>query len=794
MPTPASASLRHRTYSALLGWTLALSFVACVLAVPSLARAAPAEIEEAVLEVTLDADTPGETMVVLRGPGSTVYLDADDLAKLRLLRPDSPPVEHEGRPYYSPAAIRGCRIEIDETRQRLVITAPATAFETTHLSAAARPRPPVTPASPGAFFNYQVYAQQVDGQSSAGTYDELGLFAGAGVLTSTAVGRTGAGSASLVRLDTTFTQNFPGTLETVSLGDAISDTAAWGDAVRYAGIRWSRNFSLRPDLLTTPLLSASGSANVPSTVDVFVNNQLATSAQTPAGPFIIDRLPAVTGTGDISVVVRDAMGRETVMTQSFYSSTSLLAPGLTAYSVNLGRLRDDYAMASDDYGPTLAEASYGRGITEGLTVSGHGEYLEHSAHATGVDLTFAVGTLGIIDLTSVNGGDSSGSGWLTGVSAEHKGRRFSFVASSYWAGREFAQVGQAPNPAQRVRERSLAQSGVTIGNYGSLSLAYVRQSYRDSPTQQTIGLTHSVSVGRSGSLNLSVTRLLTAAAAPGEGEPSQSSTSVYLIYVWSLGGRSAASLTGLGGSGAGSPENALLATLSETPPIGPGSGYRLSAATNGDYDADWNQQYAAVDLEAEAARNSGVAGRNAYVTGALTLLDGQVNATRQVNGSFAVVDVAGLPGIPVYVENQLTAITDASGRALLYNLRPYEDNHVSVSPTDLPLDTRIETASENVAPPFRTGVVVHFPIERVRGGTFRLLKSDGQPVPAGATVRLKGRSFPVVLDGVVYVTGLDHGMGGEASWVGGRCVFRVNPPPSDDPVPDLGNVACKDVH
>ncbi len=742
------------------------------------------------LEVTLDANTPGETLVVLRGPGAAIYLDADDFAKLRLLLPDAPPIEHAGRPYYSPAAIRGCRVEIDETRQRVVITAPAAAFETTQLSVAARPRPRITPASPGAFFNYQVYAQQVEGQTSAGTVDELGLFAGAGVLTSTAVGRTGDGSSSLVRLDTTYTRNFPATMETFSVGDAISDTAPWGDAVRYAGIRWSRNFALRPDLLTTPLLTASGSATVPSTVDIFVNNQLATSGQTPAGPFVIDRLPAVTGSGDISVVVRDAMGRETVMTQSFYSSNSLLAPGLSAYSINIGSLRDDYALASDHYGPTLAEASYGRGITDGLTLTGHSEYLEHYAHATGVDLSFAAGTLGVIDLTSVNGGDARGSGWLAGISAEHKGRRFSFVAASSWAGSEFAQVGQAADPAQRMRERSLVQSGVSLAPYGSLSLAYVRETFRDAPTQQTIGLTHSVSIGKSGSLNLSVTRILSAAATPGD-QPSQNSTSFYLVYVTALGGGSAASLAALGGSGAGAPENSLLATLAETPPIGPGSGYRLSAATDGDYDADWKQQFAAVDVEAEAARNAGVEGRNVYVRGAMTLLDGQLHATRQVNGSFAVVEVGGLPDIPVYVENQLTATTDATGRALLYNLRPYEDNHISISPSELPLDTTIQASTENIAPPFRTGVVVRFPVERIRAGTFRLVLPDGEPVPAGAAVRLKGKSFPVVLDGVVYVTGLDHGMGGEATWAQGRCVFRLDPPASDDPLPDMGTVSCK---
>jgi outer membrane usher protein len=74
----------------------------------------------------------------------------------------------------------------------------------------------------------------------------------------------------------------------------------------------------------------SGTATVPSTVDVFVNNSLVTSSQLPPGPFVIDRLPTMSGTGDVSVVVRDALGREQVVTQTFYSSTTLLAGGDTA--------------------------------------------------------------------------------------------------------------------------------------------------------------------------------------------------------------------------------------------------------------------------------------------------------------------------------------------------------------------------------------------------------------------------------------------------------------------------------
>ena len=772
-----------QTYSGLLIMML------CLAAHSAVGADAP-RLTEAVLEVSLSNTEPGEMIVVLRGPDGQLYLEESDFARLRLRLPKAAPYMHEGRRFFDVRAIKGCTVTYDDAAQRAVITVPPNSLDTTHLSAALRHSPDITPASPGAFLNYQLSAQQIDGQNIGGAFAELGLFAGAGVLTSTAVGRYGNDDNQLIRLDTTYTHDFPATLETLNLGDDISDGGSWGNAVRYAGVRWSKNFGLRPDLLTTPLLATSGTATVPSTVDVFVNNQLVTSSQLPPGPFVIDRLPTVSGTGDVSVVVRDALGREEVLTQSFYSSVTLLAPGLSQYSINLGKIRDNYALQSDDYGPMLGEASYRRGITDAITLEGHAEYLTGDAHAAGLNAALALGQIGVINFTGANGGDASGSGWLSGVSFEHRGTNSSFVASSLWASNDFSQVGEPLDPAMRMRQRSLLQTGMGLGRFGSLSLAYVRQTYRDSPTQQTLGLTHSIRLGRVGSLNLTLTQTRTAAQF--FSTAAQNSTSAYLIFVLPLDFRRAATLSTVGGSGPGAPANEVIASLTESPPVGPGTGYRLSASTAGNYDADWRQQFNGADLELEAARNQGLDGRSAYLSGAMTFLDGQLNTTRSVNGSFAMVDIAGLAGVPVYVENQLTTTTDASGRALLYNLRPYEANRISITPEDLPLDTFIAASSTIMAPPYRSGVIARFPVERVHSGTFRLVTEDGKPVPVGAVVTLKGKQFPVVQGGLVYVTGYDHGMSAEASWTGGHCGFRLEPPPPDDPLPDMGTVQCRE--
>ena len=757
------------------------------LAAQSAIAADPPALSEAVMEVTSSAAEPGEMTVVLRGPEGQIYLEESDFARLRLHVPPAAPYLHEGHRFFDPRAIKGCTVSIDEAAQRAVIAAPASSLDTTHLSAAERRSPDVTPASPGAFLNYQLSAQQIAGQNTGGAFAELGVFAGAGVLTSTAVARYGGFDNQLVRLDTTYTRDFPATLDTLSVGDAISDGGSWGNAVRYAGVRFSRNFGLRPDLLTTPLLATSGTATVPSTVDVFVNNQLVTSSQLPPGPFVIDRLPTVSGTGDVSVVVRDALGREQVLTQSFYTSAALLAAGLSQYSVNVGKIRDDYGLESNQYGPVLGEGSYRRGITDSITLEGHAEYLAGDAHAAGLNAAFGIGRIGVVNFTAASGGDSSGTGFLSGVGIEHRGTNTSFIASSQWASRDFSQVGEPLDPDMRVRQRSLLQTGMGLGRFGSLSLAYVRQTYRDSPTQQTVGLTHSISFGRVGSLNLTLTQTRTAAQLS---TPAQNSTSAYLIFVLPLDFRRAVTLTSVGGSGPGAPSNEVVASLTQSPPVGPGSGYRLSASTAGNYDADWRQQFHSADLELEVARNQGIDGRSAYLSGAMTFLDGQLNTTRSVNGSFAMVDVAGLADVPVYVENQLTAHTDASGKALLYNLRPYEANHISITPEDLPLDTTIGASSTVMAPPYRSGVIARFPVERVHSGTFRLITDDGKPVPVGATVTLQGVQFPVVIDGMVYVTGYDHGVAAEANWSGGHCSFRLEPPPPDDPLPDMGTIQC----
>ena len=205
-------------------------------------------------------------------------------------------------------------------------------------------------------------------------------------------------------------------------------------------------------------------------------------------------------------------------------------------------------------------------MTEAITLEGHAEYLANDAHAAGLNAAFGFGHLGVINFTAAEGGDAQGSGLLLGLGAEHRGSEFSFVANTLKASRDYAQVGEPLNPDMRMRQRSLLQAGAALGRFGSLSLAYVHESYRDSPTQQTMSLTHSISFGHAGNLNLTLSRIHTDAQLS---TPSQNSTSAYLIYVLPFDMRRAATLSAVSGSGPGSPKNEVIAGVTQSPPSVP---------------------------------------------------------------------------------------------------------------------------------------------------------------------------------------------------------------------------------
>lgn len=749
-------------------------------------NALPAEVPTAdnfeglVVEISTNALNTGQMLVVLRDSSGGYWLEEADFRLLKLRPPAATVHEQEGHRYLPLSAIAGAQIRLDEQSGHLDLNVPATAFVTARLTASASVTNLVDPPGTGAILNYQLYGQRVAGTTSGGALLDLSVFGPHGVLGNMLALRHDGHRLDANRLDTTFTRDFPSRMQTLRIGDAITSPGSWGSALRFAGVQFARNFALRPDLVTAPLLQASGSAVVPSAVDVFVNNQHVYSDQVQPGPFIINDLPVVTGSGDIQVVVRDALGREQVITQRFYSSPVLLSAGLDQYSFSVGSLRREFTQSSFRYGDLLGSADYRRGLSSAITVEGHAEVSRH-ARAIGASLAARVGQSGIAQLTLAEGGAQGTSGSLAGASWDRQGTRLSFGASLEFTTAGYRQLADLESNQVRPKTQATGRLGLNLGAAGNLSLAYARLEHRDHSRNDSLSLSQFIRVGSAGVISLLVTHQ----------RGSGSSTTGFLGYSMSLGNRRSVEASTDLQRDRQVDRQVVRVSAMQSPPPGEGTGWRIGATHQGSYDAALQQRFAAADVELQAARDHGLTGQNVLMRGGATWLAGTARAARSVDGSFAVVDLDGLSDVPVYVENQLVTHTDQRGRAVLNNLLPYEINRISIDPVDLPLDTEIRSREITTQPAWHSGVLVKFPVQRIHPGLLRLIQPDGKPVPTGAVVSFNGGEFVVAKDGVTYVTTLDHGTTGSAQWPTGRCFFRASPPQAGEPLTDLGDVVCR---
>ena len=751
-------------------------------------RPAP-DYQELLLDVVMNGVKVADSTLVLRGADGSLFASSTDLQRWRIRAPQAGSVAHAGQSFAPLAGITGLQSRLDESRLRLEIEVPADALVTTVESAAAGLAPkPVRPGL-GGFFNYNLFGQRFAGDTQASGLFEGGVFNayGVGTVGFTASNTSTDGSTAsnaLVRLDANWRHDDPDQLTTLVVGDSINRPGSWGRAVRFGGVQYGTNFTTQPSLITFPLQAVSGVATVPSAVDVFVNNVPVGQRQVPPGPFSITNIPPVTGAGDVQLVVRDVLGREQVITQPFYASTQLLREGLVDFSYELGAVRENYGLASNDYGSWVGSATYRRGLTDRLTVEGR---VEGSADggAGGVEADWLVSDLAILSAGTVASQSNAGTGGLFLAGIEHHSRGFSVAARSFWATPDFRQVGMPTGQGPFVNQTAVSAS-YQAGQYGTFGVAYANQLFRGQEAQEVLSGTYSVAIGRLGFFNFSATRTL--GAMPG--------TTLFASITVPLGPLTSASVTAQRSHQAGSQDfNQASVSVQRNLPPGEGWGYRLFATNDRNAQASVSLQNNVGTYTVEAARFDGEDAVRANVTGGIGLVGGHPFLARTLTDSFGLVRVADYANVRVLQDNQEVGRTDADGYAVLPRLRDYDSNPVRIDLHDLPLDAKVEASRLVAVPYFRTGLLLDFPVKRVRGALLRLVLDSGEPLPAGALVTVDGgtEAFPVAYRGDVYVTGLMASSRLRATWRGQSCEIDVRYPETSDPLPDLGTYPCKGV-
>jgi len=787
------------------------SRLASTLAVTSLvawssgAKAQPARPEVPLyLEVFINGQPTGLIANFVLRPEQRLAITVTELQELRISA-DRLPVGPDGL-----VELDGCSgltYQYNQVKQLVQIEVGDQARIPFVVNAKNRPAPiPADTQTAGAVVNYTLFGSTNAGRRdtavspmqtnfSAGfdarAFGRYGVFSQSGLVNSAITA-----AAQGVRLESIWSYSDADSLITYRAGDVISGGLSWTRSLRLGGGQMQRNFSLRPDLVTLPIPQYSGSAALPSTVDIFVNNVRGYSGTVPAGPFQIQNLPVMSGSGNQSIVVQDALGRQTVVNQPFYSSSKILAGGLFDFSVESGFARREYGISSSAYDKSpVASGSFRYGLNDWFTLEGHAEGSDTLLNG-GAGANFLLSSWGVASFAAAGSRrEGSPGGALFAASLELGRAGYTFFARSQRTTTFYLDLASLPSistlapgisalasrPPRAIDQIALSapfafdSSSVTLSmtrmqdalnnRYNIVGLSYSRPlpyqaslfvtAFKDFDDRKSFGFFGGLTMSLSDGISASSSVAKTGASLVGGVEVIKSQTLENGSWGWRI--------RDLEGS-----VPSRVATAS----------YRSSFGR------------AEVGIQQINRNTQGTL----QLEGGLAFVGGKTFLTNRIDDAFAVVD-AGAPNVDVFYENRPVGTTGAGGMVLIPYLRAYQSNLISIDAKNLAIDADVPSTKKMVVPAGRGAALVKFGVSQDARNALIMVKDEkGRPLAAGSHARLDQAKDDAMVGygGEVYLLGLkDHNILIIDRAEGGSCraEFDYHPAPGERVV--IKDVVCR---
>lgn len=697
-------------------------------------------------------------------------------------------------------SIEGLSYRYDVVEQAILIDVPHAALLPDVISAGYAPEFEPADEAYGAALNYSLVAEQTftkglsdsPGAFSASlngwAFAPLGRFGSTGLINGPL---TTGGPMKALRLDTAFIKDYPDKALTLTIGDFATSGPAWLRPIRMGGVELRRNFSLRSDLITDQRFSYQGAAAVPSSVDVFIENNRVFSTQVDSGPFRLEDVP-VQGGGDAEIVVNGTDGQITRRTVSFFSSARLLKKGMADYSIGIGFAREGFGIDSNDYGQEeIVTASLRYGVTGKLTVNAQYATMP-DLHLAGVGFSAVPFALGEVHASVAASQYQDRYGYFAEIGASTRIGGIEVNATSTRTTKSFADLAYVSglnylgNANGSLLEVPLAQDVVSLSvpvgrDNRRLGLAYVRAeraTSRDSLASVSYGTT--------------VGKRRNAISLNGAYNFETGDARISLGLSIKLGKRAHARSTYYTDARG---ENTMDVSYSKAMGDEIGDyGYRAQLARRDDstpvrVKGDYRSRYGV--LSGEVQQDDDSTYLRAQIDGAAAFTGGKFAFGNQVRDSFAVVDL-GVGDVPVYLDNRPVAKTNGKGRVLVNGLNSYRRNRVSVDVRDLPADAALGVSAVELVPSRGAGQHVDFGGSDTGGVLVILHDAQGQPLPPGTLVYANGarEEAYVGYDGETWIETAKPSNTLKADLATGPCTARFGFRPSDAVQDMIGPVTC----
>lgn len=566
------------------------------------------------------------------------------------------------------------------------------------------------------------------------------------------VARSEGRNPGVTRLDTAFVLNRPDRLQTLRVGDFVSATPRGARAVRQGGIQFSSNFDLRPELVTYPLPDFAGNLAVPSQVDLIVGDRRLLTDEFEAGSFEIRNIASGLGRRSIDVVVRDALGREQVITASTYVSRQLLRKGLDEWAIGAGPVRRRYGLESNDYNSFAGSALWRRGISSGLTLGASAEFGLGTFNG-GPTVTTLLGNFAEVDLSlrASRHAPQTGppvEGWSVSGSVQSLGHGFSASVAGRYASSGFHDVARAGgDPPQ--------SNFITLGvdfDLAALGSFTVQAVHEDLPLQREFLVERQQrSLMRAGwrrsfgQLNLyadtSVTRT-----------QGQTGFAALIGATLPLGPRRIASASITFSEEVEPLANASISRAA----VLPGEwGYRAFVNTGlvEQIYGSVNRIGEKADVALEAEWVEGRSALRARASGALVFAEGDLFAVNKARGGMVLVENGGASGVTLTRENQPVAVSRHGRASLIPDIPAYTPIRIGIDANSLPVNARTDSEGERVALPRGAVARLDLGLREFDPRLVRLVAPLGEVIAPGVTGRLmpSGGTLIVGFDALIEI-------------------------------------------
>ncbi|MEO4091443.1 fimbria/pilus outer membrane usher protein [Acinetobacter pittii] len=567
-----------------------------------------------------------------------------------------------------------------------------------------------------------------------------------------------------VRLESKWQYVDPEKIRIYTLGDFISNSSDWGSSVRLAGFQWSSAYSQRGDIVTSALPQFSGSAALPSTLDLYVNQQKIYSGLVPSGPFDIKQLPFISG-NEVTLVTTDATGQQSITKKPYYFSSKILAKGINEFSVDVGVPRYNYGLYSNDYDDaTFASGAIRYGYSNSLTLSGGAEASTDGLSNLGTGFAKNVLGIGVInaDIAASQYKDENGYSALLGLEGRIS-KNISFntsyrkVFDNYFDLARVSQVrylkdNQINAELQNYLNYSaladeIFRAGINYNFYAGYGvyLGYNQIKYSDNSYKL-------LSTNLSGSLDKNWGFY----ASAYKDYENHKDYGIYFALRYTPSSKVNA-ITSVSSDSGSLRYRQEIFGLSE-PQIG---SFGWGGYVERDQDANENNASVYASYRARAAYLTGRYNRfgdNDQVavsaTGSLVAAAGRIFAANEIGEGYAVVTNAG-PQSQIINGGVNLGETDKSGRFLIPSLMPYQVNHIYLDPSYLPLNWNVKSTDQKTVVGYRQGTLVDFGAHQVISGLVKLVDQKNSPLMPGYTVRINGQQNGMVgYDGEVFIPNL----------------------------------------